>query len=276
MAISYSHSDQSLNMAKAKQQLVKDETPETVTSSTELSTPESGLTLPSFAEQLPENYVQTGGKVPYVKIVSEKNGRAFAEYVGKFGKDFLDGSCVLVDEGDEEWLSEPTINLLAYNKYFAQIDNTGELLAVRSTPPMDKDELCQIPCVDCAVLVHRNGFCVPAMMSFRREVKVQFIDSVVGQLHKVSKDEWFRKSDYHESTRQIPEAYARFTSHVSFFRDVGKKSKLPFTAFNAKHECITKERLQAIYNCMTHDISRVQAVMNAFNRRKEQVLKDAG
>jgi hypothetical protein len=264
-------------MAK-RNQLVKDTTGtnETETVSTELSQTEQSLTLPSFVDALPENYVQTGGKVPYVKIVSEKNGRVFAEYMSKFGSEFKDGCCVLVDEGDEEWLQEPRISLLAYHKYFGNIDSTGELVAVSLNPPVSKDDLCVVPCVDCAVLVHHNGYCVPAMMSFRREVKVQFIDSVVGQLHKVTKDEWYRKSDYHESTRKIPQAYARFTSYVSFYRAVGAKSKQPFTAFNAKHECITREQLQAIYTCMTDDRNRVEAVMNTFNRRKEQVTTQAG
>jgi hypothetical protein len=209
-----------------------------------------------------------------MRILSKRSEK-FQDFVRAFPDNEVDdGSCILVDSGDETFIAEPRLNVLAMFKYWAKSANNGQIVAVSTEPPVSKEELCQTPMVDAVCLLHIGSTCVPVNVSFRSKTKTQFADSVDGMLKKVTRDEWFGKSEHHAGTKAIPNPYARFTSVIRFKR--GKTANGPYCAFEPVHQVITKEQLQAVYTCFQENGSRIQAMITKFKEHVAKVQADSG
>jgi hypothetical protein len=80
--------------------------------------------------------ITPSGNFPYLRFLSKRSEK-FPEFVKQFpGSKVDDGSAILVDSGDETFIAEPRLNILAYIKYFGKCDNDGSIAAVSLEPPL--------------------------------------------------------------------------------------------------------------------------------------------
>jgi hypothetical protein len=164
--------------------------------------------------------------------------------------------------------------ILKFFQYWGKINQDGSLEAVSLEAPISREELCQTPIVDAIGFLHLGSSCIPVKLSFRNKTKTQFMDSIDGMMKKVTKPEWFSKSDHHAGTEAIPQAFARFTTSIRFKRGSSKNG--PYCAYEAIHQVVSKERLQALVDTMTNDKLRIGAMVQQFNEHVDKIKKDAG